>query len=69
MALFTKEREIKLSRGGETPRDIYINGELFLVFMYSVKKQALGYHTINHYYHQPNNKELIHIKTEFISYH
>ena len=44
--------------------DLYIEGKLFLVFMYEEVKEYFTYYTIKTYYHSPNKKDCIHIKTE-----
>lgn len=45
-------------------KDMYIDGRLFLVFMYEERKEYFNYFTIKKYYHSPNKKDCIHIKTE-----
>ena len=48
--------------------DIYHNGKLFLIFMYMKTKKYFGHTIIKKYYHQPDRKDLIHIKTEMLTH-
>jgi hypothetical protein len=48
--------------------DIYHLGKLFLVFMYMETRPHLGFTVIKKYYHQPDRKDLVHVKTELITH-
>jgi hypothetical protein len=49
-------------------KDIYHNNNLFLVYMYSKYIRHPSYMIIKRYYHQPERNDLIHVKTEVLTY-